>query len=196
MKFCTWQRATTSKCLAKISTSFPFPSSPHWQPSTPETWLSDSIRLSPLDPNSSIAVFCWFLSATASKGVAEEEHLIVVAAGAFKVILKWDPPNGCLPPWGAWKLLALFWAVNGTAAADALVEIGLASSLREEEEDERFMVVAAVVAVAREWTASVKLKLGRKSRTKKKGFKGFWESFNKKFYIILLKLRDFSALRV
>lgn len=41
----TWQRATMSKCWAKISTSLPLPSSPHWHPNTPETWPSDSIRL-------------------------------------------------------------------------------------------------------------------------------------------------------
>ena len=41
----TWQRATISKCWANISTSFPLPSSPHWQPSTPETWLSAPMRL-------------------------------------------------------------------------------------------------------------------------------------------------------
>lgn len=34
-----------SKCSARISTSLPLPSSPHWEPNTPETWLSDSIWL-------------------------------------------------------------------------------------------------------------------------------------------------------
>lgn len=41
----TWQRATMSKCSAKMSTSLPLPSSPHCEPNTPETWLSDAIRL-------------------------------------------------------------------------------------------------------------------------------------------------------
>lgn len=36
------------KCCAKMSTSLPLPSSPHWQPRTPETWLSESIRSSDL----------------------------------------------------------------------------------------------------------------------------------------------------
>jgi len=40
----TWHRATTSKRWARMSTSFPFPSSPHCVPSTPATWLSDSSR--------------------------------------------------------------------------------------------------------------------------------------------------------
>lgn len=101
----------------------------------------------------------------------------MVAAGAFKVVLKRDQPNGCLPPSGALKFVALFWEANGAAAADALVEIGLTSSLMEEEEDERFMVVAAEegggscgegVNCERKTQARTKIKDG------KKGFKGFW----------------------
>jgi hypothetical protein len=40
----TWHRATTSKRCARMSTSFPLPSSPHCVPSTAATWLSDSRR--------------------------------------------------------------------------------------------------------------------------------------------------------
>ncbi|OAY81693.1 Adenylosuccinate synthetase, chloroplastic [Ananas comosus] len=40
----TWHRATMSNRSARISTSFPFPSSPHWEPSTAATWLSDPTR--------------------------------------------------------------------------------------------------------------------------------------------------------
>ena len=46
-KKCTWQRATMSKWWAKMSTSLPLPSSPHWQPNTPDTWLREPIRLVP-----------------------------------------------------------------------------------------------------------------------------------------------------
>lgn len=51
-----------SKCLAKMSTSLPLPSSPHWQPNTPETWLSDLIRsksspFSSLTPNEEVTAF-------------------------------------------------------------------------------------------------------------------------------------------
>ena len=46
-KKCTWQRATMSKWWAKMSTSLPLPSSPHWQPNTPNTWLRDPIQLVP-----------------------------------------------------------------------------------------------------------------------------------------------------
>ena len=42
----TWQRATISKWSAKISTSLPIPSSPHWNPNTSDTWFNDPIRLS------------------------------------------------------------------------------------------------------------------------------------------------------
>ena len=41
----TWERATMWKWWAKMSTSLPLPSSPHWQPNTPDTWLNDPIRL-------------------------------------------------------------------------------------------------------------------------------------------------------
>lgn len=36
-----------SKLLARMSTSLPLPSSPHWQPSTAATWLSDPTRSAP-----------------------------------------------------------------------------------------------------------------------------------------------------
>ena len=36
----TWQRATTSACSARRSTSLPLPSSPHWAPRTTLTRLS------------------------------------------------------------------------------------------------------------------------------------------------------------
>lgn len=115
----TWQRATMSKCWAKMSTSLPLPSSPHWDPNTPDTWLSDPIRrISWLDSGATLR--------DAAADFTEQTTLLDRRRKECR---------------RGWPLKALRWEVSGLVSslreAIVMATLGKAESVRREKREEQ-----------------------------------------------------------